>query len=599
VWNMYGPTETTIWSTLCRIEPGDEPISIGRPIANTQVHLLDEQLRPVPVGQVGELHIGGAGLARGYLNRPELTAEKFIPDPFSSVPGARLYKTGDLARYWPDGRIECLGRVDHQVKIRGFRIELTEIEAILGSHKLVKAAAVTAHQDRQGEQYLAAYWVPRSDAKHSLDAGALRQYLGRTLPSHMVPSVFVEMDALPLTPNGKIDRRALPVPDRATCVPRSEPVEATTETQRRLVEIWQNMLGIRPIGIRDDFFVLGGHSLAAARIVARIESVLGISVPVSTLLTAPTIESLARILDGEVENERSGIVFPFRKTGSRPPLFLVAGVGGHVLIFRELARLLGDEQPVFGLQGIGLDGKEPPISNMERIARRYIEEIVSIQPQGPYYISGWSMGGVIAYEIARQLLAEGRELGALIVLDAYAPWALSFSQRLRLHLDSIRKRPWRSRLRYIWQRITHQCEAISRRLGYDRPAEGLTGPTADRVRDSSLAQFEALRRYRPGPLPADLVLLRAEQTAEIRDPRADDPQLGWGALVQGRIDVLPIRGSHTGIFVGQNVEHVAAAFNRALTLTMPSPDISAAGSSEPCPDTSQEVSGKSVAQSLG
>jgi thioesterase domain-containing protein len=280
-------------------------------------------------------------------------------------------------------------------------------------------------------------------------------------------------------------------------------------------------------------------------------------------------------------------------------LFLAAGVGGYVLIFRELARLLGDEQPVFGLQGIGLDGKEAPVCDMEQIARRYIQEIVSIQPQGPYYLSGWSMGGVIAYEIARQMLADGRELGALIVLDAYAPWALSFGQRVRLHLDSIRKRSWRSRLRYVWQRLTHQCEVMARRLGYDRPAEGLTGPTADRVRDSSLAQFEAFRRYRPKPFPGNLVLLRAEQTAEIRDPRADDPQLGWGVLVEGSVEVLPIRGSHTGIFVGQNVEHVAAALNRALAMRMPSPKAPAAESPTPRPDTSQDVSGKSVAQSLG
>jgi amino acid adenylation domain-containing protein len=596
LWNMYGPTETTVWSTMCEMKPGDEPISIGRPINNTTVHILDDQLREVPVGEVGELHIGGVGLARGYLNRPDLTAEKFVPDPFSDdlfdkpsqekTPdpfcsgGGRLYKTGDLARYLPDGRLECLGRVDHQVKVRGFRIELPEIEARLSAHPAVKSAAVVAREDGQADKYLVAYWEVRAEVGGHDTTGVtteqLRDFLGSTLPSHMVPSIFVRMDALPLTPNGKIDRKALPPPDRTGVRRDTDLIAPVTETQKRLVEFWERLLGVKPIGIRDDFFALGGHSLAAARIVVKIESELSVNVPVATFLSARTVEALAQVIEGEVQGQRSGVIIPFRETGTRPPLFVVAGVGGHVFIFRELAELLGDDQPVYGLQGIGLDGKEPPLSRMEDIAGRYIQEILSIQPAGPYFIGGWSMGGVIAYEIARHLLAQGRELGRLIIIDAYAPWAMSLAERARLHLDSFRRRSWRSKLDYLRQHLTHRLEVLARRLGYDHQPEGLDGQTAERVLGSSLAQFEALRQYRPPPFPADLTLLRAEQTSDIRDPRADDPHLGWRRLVQGAIHVLPVSGSHTGIFVGQNVRILASALTQALGSTTEQPSIQSA-----------------------
>lgn len=570
VWNMYGPTETTVWSTMCRVEPGTEPISIGRPIDNTTIHILDESLHPVTVGEVGELHIGGVGVARGYLNRPDLTAEKFIPDPFSEETGSRLYRTGDLARYWPDGRIECLGRVDHQVKIRGFRIELPEIEARLNAHPGVKQSAVIARDDSQGDKFLVAYWQPSNENGSGPGAEELKQFVGESLPRHMVPHVYVMLNALPLTPNGKIDRRALPEPDLTARSDGVEFVPAGTPTQQKLLEIWEHLLGVSPIGIRDDFFSLGGHSLAAARIVAKIESEMSVMVPVATLLSSPTVEALARIIDGEAQPRNRGVVVPFRESGTRPPLFLVAGVGGHVLIFRELAELLGEDQPVYGLQGIGLDGTESPVSSMEEIAARYVREIVSMYPQGPYYVSGWSMGGIIAYEMALQLLQEKRELGRLIVMDAYAPWVLSFKDRLLVHVSNFRKRSFQSKVNYLKQRVTHQVEVLGRRLGFDR-VEGLEGPTADRVRASSLAQFEALRRYAPRPFPGDMTLLRAEQTEEIRDPRADDAALGWGTLVQGAIQVLPIRGSHTGIFVGRNVQTVAAALRFALDIPAESP----------------------------
>jgi amino acid adenylation domain-containing protein len=563
LWNMYGPTETTVWSTMCRIESTRGPISVGRPIDNTEIYILDRHLQPVPIGAVGELHIGGIGLAREYLNRPELTAEKFIAHPFSAEPGARIYKTGDLARYWPDGGIECLGRVDHQVKIRGFRVELPEIEACLSAHPGIRQVAVVARDDSFGDKFLAAYYVPHDSAGSTVSADDLRQHVGAVLPRHMVPSVFVSMSSLPLTPNGKIDRRALPAPDRQACEQDKTYVAPQTPLERQLVEIWEDLLETRPIGTRDDFFALGGHSLTAARLVARIEDATGGTLPVSTLLSAPTIERLARVLTGETRRG-SGIVVPFRRSGSRPPVFMVAGVGGHVLIFRELAELLGDDQPVYGLQGIGVDGSEAPINCMEDIAARFIREVRSVRSEGPCVIAGWSMGGVIAYEMGVQMVAAGDPPAAIIVMDAYAPWAVSWKDRLRTHLARFRQRSLRSKVEYAIQRVTHRFEVLQRRLGVDNLAEGLDGQTAERVRQSSLAQYEAFRQYRPRPLAADIFLLRAEQTHEIRDPRAEDPQLGWRTLVRGGIHVMPIPGSHTHIFTGSNVRVLAATLSRCL-----------------------------------
>ncbi len=286
LWNVYGPTETTIWSSSWRVEPGKAPISIGRPIANTRLYVLDKRLRPVPVGVIGELFIGGAGLARGYRNRPGLTAERFIPDPFGTAAGGRLYRTGDLARWRGDGTVECLGRIDHQVKIRGFRIELGEIEAALARHPAVREAAVAARPDATGELGLAAYVVTRDGAEASSPA-ELRRWLLDKIPEYMVPSAFVRLDALPLTPNGKVDRQALPNPvegvlaEAADFVPARGPVEAT------IAEIWAELLGASHIGVHDNFFERGGHSLLATQVISRLRDAFGVQIPLRRCLSLP------------------------------------------------------------------------------------------------------------------------------------------------------------------------------------------------------------------------------------------------------------------------------------------------------------------------
>lgn len=310
LWNLYGPTETTIWSTISQVTAVEEKISIGRPIANTEIYILDEQRQPVPAGVPGELCIGGDGLARGYLNRPELTAEKFIAHPFSSAPGARLYRTGDLARYWSDGRIEHLGRLDFQVKLRGFRIELGEIEAVLRQHEAVAEAVVVAREDRIGEKRLVAYVVAQGKAEPS--TGELRNHLHTKLPDYMIPSSFVCLPSLPLTPNGKVDRRALPTPEAGQMESKESYVAPRTQTEETLAGIWAQLLDRKQVGIHDNFFDLGGHSLLATRVVSHIRGALHVDVPLRLLFEFPTVSKLAEHLefmrwaDGKREDSAQG-----------------------------------------------------------------------------------------------------------------------------------------------------------------------------------------------------------------------------------------------------------------------------------------------------
>ncbi len=298
LWNLYGPTETTIWSSLAKVEPGDSPITIGRPIAQTQLYVLDARLRPVPVGVTGELYIGGAGVVRGYYQRPGLTAERFLPDPFGKTSGARIYRTGDLARWRSDGSLECLGRADHQVKIRGFRVELGEIEATLARHPSVREAAVVAREDATGEQALVAYVSARDGQEMSV--ADLRRSLVDALPEYMVPSTFVTLDALPLTPNGKIDRNALPAPEPMRSDSGIDYVPPRGPVEEALVGIWGELLGRDRVGVRDNFFELGGHSLFATQLLARLRDTFAVEPTLRDFLDDPTVAGLSRLIEREL-----------------------------------------------------------------------------------------------------------------------------------------------------------------------------------------------------------------------------------------------------------------------------------------------------------
>jgi amino acid adenylation domain-containing protein len=416
VWNLYGPSEATTYSTSVLIEKNQSgPIVVGRPIANTQAYICDEMLQLLPIGVAGQLLLAGDDLARGYIGRPDLTAERFLPNPFSSEGGARLYVTGDLARYRADGQIEFLGRADNQLKLRGFRIEPGEIETRLREHPSVREAIVIATTEVDSDdKRLVAYVVT---AHSGASVNDLRDYLRGTLPEYMAPSAFVLMNAFPLTPNGKIDRRALPLPDRAT-KSDSELTTPRNLLELQLIEIWKEVLRREQIGLRDNFFDLGGHSLLAMRLVDKVERLVEQKLPLSILFQGATVEQLAATLRQRGGKVREQLLVSIQPEGSRPPLFLVHSASGNVMSYVTLARRLGREQPVYGLQSKGLDPDRKPTARVEDMASEYLEELFAVQPEGPYFLGGWSMGGVIAFEMARQLTAQGKSVAPLVLIDS-------------------------------------------------------------------------------------------------------------------------------------------------------------------------------------
>jgi acyl carrier protein len=320
LWNVYGPTETTVWSSVSRVEPSDGPISIGRPIAETQLYVLDRRLRTAPVGVTGELYIGGTGLARGYRDRPGLTAERFIPNPFCRAPGDRLYRTGDLARWRPDGTLECLGRDDHQVKVRGFRVELGEIEAALSAHPAVREAAVTARPDATGEKGLAAYLVPRGEGAGPPTTVDLRRWLQGRLPEYMVPSAFVVLDAMPMTPNGKVDRKALPDPARARLAEGVDFIPPRGPIEEALAEAWAELLGVDRVGAHDDFFERGGHSLMAMQLLGRIQRLFEVEAPLKDFIEEPTLSNLAQLIERALADRDGTPAPPIMRVDRSAPL---------------------------------------------------------------------------------------------------------------------------------------------------------------------------------------------------------------------------------------------------------------------------------------
>ncbi len=418
--NNYGPTEATVVSSYERVpQSGLESglPSIGRPIANTQIYILDEHLQQVPIGEIGEMYIGGNGLAKGYLNRPELTAEKFIRHPFSTEADARLYKTGDLVRYRPDGRIDFVGRVDQQVKIRGYRIELSEIEVVLSSHPAIREAVVVAQEDGSGDKRLVAY-VTFHKGIH-ITVAELQRHMQLRLPAYMVPSMIMFLEEMPTTANGKADRRALPAPETMQRTLEASFAEATSLVQRQLVHMWEEILNVRPIGIQDNFFALGGHSLLAARLLDKIAQVFGKKIALETLFAGPTIEQLAINLTEGTNTATSQVPVIALQTGSqhRRPFFFLHGdwTGGAFYCF-TLAQTAGPDQPFYVL-GTYKFADLQPLPSVEKMAAAYIEELRNIQPEGPYQLGGFCNGGLLAYEIATQLSEAGQQVDLLALIS--------------------------------------------------------------------------------------------------------------------------------------------------------------------------------------
>jgi aspartate racemase len=543
--NTYGPSEASVIATAFEPEGiGELPqVPIGRPIANAKIYLLDRSMDLVPIGEAGELYIGGVGVALGYLNRPELSAEKFVADPFSSNPDARLYRTGDMARYRPDGVIEFLGREDDQVKIRGFRVEPGEIEDVLSRHASVREAAVVARAGESGEKRLVAYIVCAKGA--TVSDAELREYLKNQLPDYMVPSVFVMLDAMPTTPNGKVDRRSLPEP-KPEVIP--QPTNGSDPLQAQVARIWQEVLG-RSVGLQDNFFEVGGHSLLAAKLMHRVGQTVGKTLPLAMLLEAPTIEQLSSALRQNGWSRHWCSLVPIQTQGSRAPFFCIHGVGGNVVGFRDLGAHMGPTHPFYGLQSRGLDGKHDNPVSIEEMAAHYLGEVRTVQPKGPYLLGGFSFGGLVAYEMSRQLLAQDEDVALLALFDTYPgnlkPMGSSLLKALKSPIRLMIEIPRfaRRRARLFWRRIT----------------------VPKTLREVFRANSRAANKYVLQPYQGKVTLFRASEKS-LRSEA--DPHAAWHNLAKGGLEFQDIPGDHYGILVEPEVtylsEKLKACIDQAL-----------------------------------
>jgi amino acid adenylation domain-containing protein len=582
LWNMYGPTETTIWSSVSKVEAG-ELVAIGGPIANTSFYVLNACGQPVPVGVPGELHIGGDGVARGYLNRPELTAERFIADPFSTHPGARLYKTGDLVRYRADHRIEFLRRTDHQVKMRGFRIELGEIDSVLALHPEVRETVVVVREDKLGDKRIVAY-VRSAGATTDL-VGELLGALKRRLPAYMLPSDIVLLDAFPLTPNGKVDRKALPIPEGRT---KSEKVYIAprTPTEEILARIWADVLQVDKVGITDNFFELGGHSLIAVRLMnnvnrqlgAEIRHAIGQELPISAVFKAPTIEAMSKMLNCGDAYESSFLV-SLKAGTARPPLFIIHGMGGNVMELIALGKAIQTPHPVYAIQARGLDGLERPHSRVEDMAESYVMAISEVQPHGPYLLAGYSSGGLVAIEIGRRLLARGEKVALIALLDTYPHvqfwplrwWLDLLARRLKKQVLLLSKMPLReilSHARYLYRTA---IDYFRFRLGADYRLElPKDSEFPLDIRNVFESGKKAFTNYRPSYYPGKVIFLQAslepwhsrQETGISWQGPPRDPYRFWKDMV-GELEVEVLPSDHSAM-VSDNVNLIGDCLSRQI-----------------------------------
>ncbi|HTV73569.1 MAG TPA: amino acid adenylation domain-containing protein, partial [Candidatus Acidoferrales bacterium] len=574
LWNVYGPTETTIWSSCANIQPGEEPISIGTPIANTQFYVLDRNDQHVPLGVVGQLHIAGDGVARGYVNRPELNAEKFLDNPFA--PG-RMYRTGDAARINHDGTVTLLGRLDHQVKVRGFRIELGEIEAVVRTKTAFPEVVVIVREDVPGERRLVCYYTdPKAIAR---DAAALRALAAEELPEYMLPTAWVPLERMPLSPAGKIDRNALPAPHTdapaaaatATFRPPQTPTEIT------LAGIWADVLHLEHVGLDDDFFALGGDSIDLFQVTARANR-SGLRLAAKQVYESPTIASLAACVGKSSERGAGPTpVVTLNPSGTRIPfIYFHSDLFAEGIYAHKLAAALGPDQPVHAVAPHGTFGL-PLLPTIESMARDYATLVRRVQPTGPYRLGGFCASGLVAYELARVLRAEGEIVDRLVLINAspMPTTRIAFFDALirRLGLDAQREPLMRYRICYNLARlhsamVTGPLATVSVAGRTIRAIAGRSqGPGAEEPQpfekrrgivqtENSFGHLVAALTYHPPPHAGDATLIWSEdQTTAL-----DDPTRGWGALLR-RVRIEPIGGGHVAVLTEriQELARVMAA----------------------------------------
>ncbi|MFC5770766.1 amino acid adenylation domain-containing protein [Thauera sinica] len=577
--NAYGPTETTVCATthVCAPDPGATIVPIGRPIANMRVYLLDADQQPVPAGAVGEICIGGVGVARGYLNKPALTSECFLPDPFAAQRdgsgGDRMYRTGDLGRWRGDGTIEYLGRSDFQVKIRGFRIEPGEIEARLAAHPAVREVRVVVRESASGDatdKRLVAYYVGTASVEE------VRALATASLPRHMLPAAYVCMERLPLTPNGKLDRKALPVPEGEAFGRRA--YEAPQgEVEVELAAIWTAVLGVEQVGRHDNFFQIGGHSLLAVQLIAHVRKRFEIELPLSELFLRPTLTELAASIEaGRMAALGASLLIPLRTGGSAIPLFFIHALEGNVGYAADLARWVNPDVPVFGLVASGLNKGEEPLRSVEAMAARYIDEMLRVQPQGPYRIASWSAGGQVAYEIAHQLAARGETVGFVGLIDTmFRVTALSDEMRKWHGRERAGQAPREERERaMLLVNLQHVLNVPPKRVkelaqlgSVPEILAAMVGggdddlfeiETYERHNAMQCAFVEAIDDYDPPAATVPVVLFAASKS------QRKDASLGWRPLVGERLRVVSIKGDHQSILQEPRIAELGAALSLAL-----------------------------------
>ena len=536
--NQYGPTETTMMSCMHVVRSADlaGSIPIGPPLRNAQVHVLDHWLRPVPVGVIGEIYLTGVGMARGYLGESALTAQRFVANPFGP-PGSRLYRSGDLARWRPDGNLDFVGRADDQVKVRGFRIELGEIAVTLAEHSGIAQAAVIIREDRPGDRRLVAYVVHVTGRKPP-EPALLHDFLARILPDHMIPAAFVPMAALPLRGNGKLDRSRLPKPDLSDAVSGRVPCSPREEL---LCGLFAEVLGLPSVGVDDDFFALGGHSLLAARLISLVRRTLGERLAMRSLFEAPTVAGLVKRFGLDSGTDSLRVLLPLRPRGTAAPLFCVHPGGGLSWSYVGLLPLLDTEVPVYGLQARGLTEPAAMPLTVEDMAADYLAAVREVWPDGPYRLLGWSFGGAVAHEMAVRLRESGQDVELLAMLDSYPDLPAIF-------------------------RLNDQ-EALASLLDPDRPelvpargsAELATAVDLVRRGGGALAsldeeQIEAvlrtmshnrrlIRAFVPRHFDGDLLFFGATQGRPDAAPTAQD----WRPHIGGEIDVHPVDATHAAM----------------------------------------------------
>ena len=585
--NSYGATETQRAVGYHLVPPGstEEPepqakavYPLGRGMPAAQLLVLNQAQQLAGIGEVGEIYMRSPHLAGGYLGDETLTTARFLTNPFTSIERDRLYRTGDLGRYRPDGAVEFVGRRDRQLKIRGFRIEPGEIEHALVQHPLVRLAVVVGRDDLPGGKGLVAYVVRKQKAE--LTAADLRIFLQQRCPGYMIPTAFVTLDEVPLTPNGKINYGHLPAPDRLDAQPAESCVAPRNELEQQLTAIWMDLLGRESISIHDNFFELGGHSLLAIRLFTQIEQTFDKKLPLATLFQAPTIGQLAYSIGQATEDAGSDTLVTIQPGAGRPPFFFVHGLGGGVVGYGELARLFGPEQPVYGLQAAGVDGVEEPDTAVEAMARRYIQAMWQVQPTGPYYIGGYCYGGVVAFEVARQLAAQGETVGLLAVLEGYAPLRGRHRDSMwrdpRLIGHFIRNLPYwfsnnlrlsrKAMVQRLRRKIRWQGKRIVRKFGWAVTVgpEDLYDDTSHipaKQRQLIEKHIQAMSQYDPDIYPGTVTLFRVRSQSLSRTP---DFAMGWNKLAAGGVDIKMVPGSHHNILEQPHVQVLATQLKESL-----------------------------------